>query len=94
MSHTEAAPTASQRGLPLQNNLRTSAVNGDNVQVNGSSSIEVRSLDQVVLVIRRLVTEHKGWVTQSNVETEVRPYANITLLVPKSSFYELLENIK
>ena len=54
----------------------------------------MQSLEEAVLGVQRLVTEYKGWVTQSNLETAGRPYANITLLVPKSSFYELLERIK
>ncbi len=94
IGRTEAAPAMSQRGFNSQDGETTPIVNGDRVQVSGSLSLEVQSLDEAVIGVQRLVTAYKGWVTQSNLETAGRPYANITLLVPKSLFYELLEKIK
>ena len=84
----------SQRGFNSQDGQTTSIVGGERIQVSGSLSLEVQSLDEAVIGVQRLVTAYKGWITQSNLETAGRPYANITLLVPKSSFYELLEKIK
>lgn len=100
MGRTEAAPAMSSApvmfkdGFNSQEGSTTSIVSGERIQVNGSLSLEVQSLEEAVVDIKRLVTEYKGWVTQSNLETAGRPYTNITLLVPKSSFYELLERIK
>ena len=100
MGRTEAAPAMSSAsvmfkdGFNSQDGSTTSIVSGERIQVNGSLSLEVQSLEEAVIGVKRLVTEYKGWVTQSNLETAGRPYANITLLVPKSSFYELLERIK
>ncbi len=100
MGRTEAAPAMSsspamsKRGFDSQGGSTTSIVSGERIQVSGSLSLEVQSLEEAVIGVQRLVTEYKGWVTQSNLETAGRPYANITLLVPKSSFYELLERIK
>ena len=84
----------SQRGFNSQDGQTTPIVDGERIQVSGSLSLEVQSLDEAVIGVQRLVTAYKGWVTQSNLETAGRPYANITLLVPKSLFYELLEKIK
>ena len=94
IGRTEAAPAMSQRGFNAQDGQTTSIVDGERIQVSGSLSLEVQSLDEAVIGVQRLVTAYKGWVTQSNLETAGRPYANITLLVPKSSFYELLGEIK
>ena len=94
IGRTEAAPAMSQRGFDAQDGQTTPIVDGERIQVSGSLSLEVQSLDEAVIGVQRLVTAYKGWVTQSNLETAGRPYANITLLVPKSSFYELLGEIK
>ena len=94
IGRTEAAPAMSQRGFDSKDGQTTPIVDGERIQVSGSLSLEVQSLDEAVIGVQRLVTAYKGWVTQSNLETAGRPYANITLLVPKSSFYELLGEIK
>ena len=94
IGRTEAAPAMFLRGFNSQDGQTTSIVDGERIQVSGSLSLEVQSLDEAVIGVQRLVTAYKGWVTQSNLETAGRPYANITLLVPKSSFYELLGEIK
>ena len=94
MGRTEAAPAISQRGFKSQYSQDTSVVSGDRIQTSGSLSLEVHSLDEAVVGVQSLVTQYKGWVTQSNLETSGRPHASMTLLVPKSSFYELMEKIK
>ena len=93
-SAISSAPAMSRAEFNALNGAAMPIVSGERIQVSGSLSLEVQSLEEAVLGVQRLVTEYKGWVTQSNLETAGRPYANITLLVPKSSFYELLERIK
>ena len=45
VARTEAAPTISNRGLNSQHGAATSIVNGERIQVSGSLSLEVQSLD-------------------------------------------------
>jgi hypothetical protein len=94
VARTEAAPTISNRGLNSQHGAATSIVNGERIQVSGSLSLEVQSLDEAIVGVQRLVTQYNGWVTHSNLETSGEPYAHITLLVPQTSFFELVEKIK
>jgi len=82
-SAISSAPEMSRAAVNAPNRQATPIVTGERIQVNGSLSLEVQSLEEAVLGVQRLVTEYKGWVTQSNLETAGRPYANITLLVPK-----------
>lgn len=64
------------------------------IQINGSLSMEVQNVSDSVEKTQTLVSQYNGRVTSSDSgDSEIR-YANITVLVPKESFYQLLGAIK
>ena len=64
------------------------------IQINGSLSLEVQNVSDSVNEARDLVGQHGGRVTSSDSGDSYNRYANISILVPKESFYELTEAIK
>ena len=67
---------------------------GSKIQVNGSLSVEVDEIDEASKMVRELVLLHDGWITNSDTGSFEQRYANITLLVPSSKFYPIIDEIK
>lgn len=64
------------------------------IQVNGSLSIEVEEVEKSSRMVRELVLLHDGRITNSDTGNFGQRYANITLLVPSSKFYPIIDEIK
>ena len=64
------------------------------IQIRGSLSIEVQNISNAIEEIRALVNRHNAKVTSSESGDPYNKYANISILVPKESFHELIEAIK
>ena len=64
------------------------------IQIQASISLEVQNISDAVEAIRALVNQHKARVTSSESGDLYNKYANISILVPKESFNELIEAIK
>ena len=64
------------------------------IQIRGSISLEVQNISDAVEAIRALVNQHNARVTSSESGDPYNKYANISILVPKESFHELIEAIK
>ena len=64
------------------------------IQVNGSLSMEVISLDSTIPKIKNIVSINGGRITSSNSGYSNQPYVNINILIPSSVFDGVLEDIK
>ena len=64
------------------------------IQVTGNISLVVQSVDESITEVHNLVARYGGKVTSSTSGESYGRYANMTLLIPKDSFYELVKNIK
>jgi hypothetical protein len=64
------------------------------IQVRGSLSLEVQNISNAIEEIQVLVNQHNAKVTSSESGDSYNKYANISILVPKDSFHELIEAIK
>ena len=67
---------------------------GSKIQVNGSLSLEVDDIDEASKMVRILVLSHEGRISNSDTGSFEQRYANITLLVPSSNFYQIIDDIK
>mgnify|MGYP001487336199 FL=1 len=67
---------------------------GSKIQVNGSLSLEVDDIDKASKMVRILVLSHEGRISNSDTGSFEQRYANITLLVPSSNFYQIIDDIK
>ena len=64
------------------------------IQINGTLSMQVQDISGSVDKTQILVGQYNGRVTSSHSGDSYNRYANITVLVPKESFYELLSAVK
>ena len=64
------------------------------IQVNGSLSLEVTNLDSAILNVKNIIAANSGMITSSNSGYSDQPYININILIPRSEFDSVLEDIK
>ncbi len=64
------------------------------IQINGTLSMQVPDISGSIDKTQILVGQYNGKVTSSHSGDSYNRYANITVLVPKESFYELLSAVK
>jgi len=64
------------------------------IQLWGSISLEVRNISDAIEEIRALVNQHNARVSSSESGDSYNKYANISILVPKESFHELIQAIQ
>jgi hypothetical protein len=64
------------------------------IQIKGNISLEVRNISDAIEEIRASVNQHNARVTSSESGDSYNKYANISILVPKESFDELIEAVK
>ena len=64
------------------------------IQVNGSLSMEVISLDSTIPKVKNIVSANGGRITSSNSGYSNQPYVNINILIPSSVFDGVLGDIK
>ena len=78
----------------MQAEILTPQDSGSKIQVNGSLSLEVDDIDKASKMVRILVLSHEGRISNSDTGSFEQRYANITLLVPSSNFYQIIDDIK
>jgi len=64
------------------------------IQVNGSLSMEVSSLDSTISKVKNIVSNNDGRIVSSNSGYSNQPYVNINILIPSSTFDGVLDDIK
>jgi hypothetical protein len=64
------------------------------IQINGNLSLEVQNVSTALEETRALVIQYGGNITSSDSGDSFNRYANISALIPKESFYELIEALK
>lgn len=64
------------------------------IQINGNLSLEVQNVSTALQETRGLVIQYGGNITSSDSGDSFNRYANISALIPRESFYELIEAIK
>jgi hypothetical protein len=64
------------------------------IQINGNLTIEVQNVSVALEEIRILINQHGGSITSSNLDGSFNRYANLSALVPRGLFYELIEEIE
>ena len=64
------------------------------IQINGNLSLEVQNVSVAMEDKRTLVNQYGGSITSSDSGDSYNRYANISVLVPRESFYELIEAIR
>lgn len=64
------------------------------IQTNGSLSIEVNNLSSSIKKIEELITIFQGSIISSNSSKSNKPYTNINIRIPSSSFNEFLIAVK
>lgn len=64
------------------------------IQINGNLSLEVQNVSTALEETRVLVIQYGGNITSSDSGDSFNRYANISALIPKESFYELIEALK
>ena len=93
----DAAPafsSSSGSSSRMQAEVLSSHDSVSKIQVNGSLSIEVEDVEKASKTVRELVLLHDGRITNSDTGSFEQRYANITLLVPSSKFYPIIDEIK
>ena len=89
-----AAPAMSRIAVEPQGNNPFPEKEETRIQLNASLSLKVKNLDQDVKRIQNMVSHYSARVTNSNSGRAELPYVNMTILVPRSSFNDLLTDIK
>ena len=64
------------------------------IQINGNMSLEVQTLPAALEQARALVIQYGGSITSSDSGGSLNRYANISALIPRDSFYELIGVMK
>jgi hypothetical protein len=64
------------------------------IQISGSISQEVQNISDAIQQIRTLVNQHNARIISSESGNTYNKYGNISILVPKESFNELIESIQ
>jgi len=64
------------------------------IQINGNISLEVQNISAALEQTRALVVQYGGNITSSDSGESFNRYANISALIPRDSFYELIEAVK
>ena len=64
------------------------------IQISGSISLEVQNISVATEQIRGLVNQYNATIISSDLGNTYSKYAHITVLVPKTLFYELMQGIK
>jgi hypothetical protein len=64
------------------------------IQINGNISLEVQNVPAAVEQTRALVIQYGGSITSSDSGESFNRYANISALIPRDSFYELIGAVK
>jgi hypothetical protein len=64
------------------------------IQINGNLSLEVQDVSTALEETRVLVIQYGGSITSSDSGSSLNQYANISVLIPRESFYQLIEAIK
>ena len=89
-----AAPAMSRIAVEPQGNNPFPGNEETRIRLNASLSLKVKNLDQDVKRIQDMVSHYSARVTNSNSGRAELPYVNMTILVPRSSFNDLLTDIK
>ena len=89
-----AAPAMSRIAVEPQGDNPFPGNEETRIQLNASLSLKVKNLDQDVKRIQNMVSHYSARVTNSNSGRAELPYVNMTILVPRSSFNDLLTDIK
>ena len=64
------------------------------IQINGNLSLEVQNVPAALEQARALVIQYGGSITSSDSGDSFNRYANISALIPRDSFYELIGVMK
>jgi len=64
------------------------------IQINGNLSLEVQNVSVALEQTRALVIQYGGSITSSDSGNSFNRYANISALIPRDSFYELIGAVK
>ena len=64
------------------------------VQINGNLSLEVQNVSTALEQIKAVVIQHGGKITSADSGDSFNRYANVSALIPRESFYELIDAVK
>ena len=64
------------------------------VQVNGNLSLEVQNVSTALEQIKAVVIQYEGKITSADSGDSFSRYANVSVLIPRESFYELIDAVK
>ena len=79
---------------PLEGENYSKGSPGSRIQINGNLSLEVQNVPAALEQARALVIQYGGSVTSSDSGDSFNRYANISALIPRDSFYELIGIMK
>lgn len=94
MDSAQASSPSSGGASRMQAEILIPQDSGSKIQVNGSLSLEVDDIDEASKMVRILVLSHEGRISNSDTGSFEQRYSNITLLVPSSNFYPIIDDIK
>jgi len=64
------------------------------IQINGNLTVQVQNISTAMESIQSLIHQYGGSITSSNLGNSYDRYGNLSALVPKESFYELIDAIE
>lgn len=64
------------------------------VQINGNLSLEVQNVSTALEQIKAVVIQYGGKITSADSGDSFNRYANVSVLIPRESFYELIDAVK
>ena len=64
------------------------------IQINGNLTVQVRNISTAMESIQSLIDQYGGSITSSNLGNSYDRYGNLSALVPRESFYELIDAIE
>ena len=86
----KAATSESARDFSSSSENTSSA----RIQINGNLSVQVQNISTAMESIQSLVHQYGGSITSSNLGNSYDRYGNLSALVPRESFYELIDAVE
>ncbi len=86
----KAAASESARDFSSSSENTSSA----RIQINGNLSVQVRNISTAMESIQSLIDQYGGSITSSNLGNSDDRFGNLSALVPRESFYELIDAIE
>lgn len=94
VAHASSPAAMSEGGVPMRKATLSIGESDARIQVSGNLSIEVPNISTAMREVQDLLDIYDAQITNSNSSESHQPYSNLTIIIVKTSFDELVEKIK